>query len=101
MAIGTITMILANVGLSIFNKWAGSRQNKQIAEKREEFERAAREGQRERMLQLMREGQQLSNWKNRSIRNAFQNSTTSLTTSSRNWLILPPSSIGHLRLFLL
>ena len=60
MAIGTITMILANVGLSIFNKWAGSRQNKQIAEKREEFERAAREGQRERMLQLMREGQQLT-----------------------------------------
>ena len=60
MAIGTITMILANVGLSIFNNWAGSRQNKQIAEKREEFERAAREGQRERMLQLMREGQQLT-----------------------------------------
>lgn len=53
-------MILANVGLSIFNNWAGSRQNKQIAEKREEFERAAREGQRERMLQLMREGQQLT-----------------------------------------
>lgn len=60
MAIGTITMILANVGLSIFNNWAGSRQNKQIAEKREEFERAVREGQRERMLQLMREGQQLT-----------------------------------------
>lgn len=60
MAIGTITMILANVGLSIFNNWASSRQNKQIAEKREEFERAAREGQRERMLQLMREGQQLT-----------------------------------------
>lgn len=53
-------MILANVGLSIFNNWAGSRQNKQIAEKREEFERAAREGQRERILQLMREGQQLT-----------------------------------------
>ena len=53
-------MILANVGLSIFNNWAGSRQNKQIAEKREEFERAAREGQRDRMLQLMREGQQLT-----------------------------------------
>lgn len=53
-------MILANVGLSIFNNWAGSRQNKQIVEKREEFERAAREGQRERMLQLMREGQQLT-----------------------------------------
>lgn len=60
MAIGTITMILANVGLSIFNNWASSRQNKQIAEKREEFERAAREGQRDRMLQLMREGQQLT-----------------------------------------
>lgn len=60
MAIGTITMILTNVGLSIFNNWAGSRQNKQIAKKREEFERAAREGQRDRMLQLMREGQQLT-----------------------------------------
>lgn len=60
MAIGTLTMILTNVGLSIFNNWAGSRQNKQIAEKREEFERAVREGQRERMLQLMREGQELT-----------------------------------------
>lgn len=60
MAIGTLTMILANVGLSIFNNWAGSRQNEQITSKREEFERAAREGQRERMLQLMREGQALT-----------------------------------------
>lgn len=60
MAIGTLTMILANVGLSIFNNWAGSRQNKQIADKREEFERAARDGQRERMLRLMREGQELT-----------------------------------------
>ena len=53
-------MILANVGLSIFNNWAGSRQNKQIADKREEFERAARDGQRDRMLRLMREGQELT-----------------------------------------
>ena len=60
MAIGTLTMILANVGLSIFNNWAGSRQNKQIADKREEFERAARDGQRDRMLRLMREGQDLT-----------------------------------------
>lgn len=60
MAIGTFTMILTNVGLSIFNNWAGSRQNKKIAEKREEFERAARDGQRDRMLQLMREGQELT-----------------------------------------
>lgn len=60
MAIGTLTMILANVGLSIFNNWAGSRQNKQIADKREEFERAARDGQRDRMLRLMREGQELT-----------------------------------------
>ena len=60
MAIGTMTMILANVGLSIFNNWAGSRQSQQIAAKREKFERAAREGQRDRMLQTIREGQQLT-----------------------------------------
>ena len=60
MAIGTITMILTNVGLSIFNNWANGCKNQQIAEKREAFERAVREGQHERMLQLMREGQQLT-----------------------------------------
>lgn len=60
MAIGVLTMILTNVGLSIFNNWANGRQNQQIAEKREAFERAVCEGQHERMLQLMREGQQLT-----------------------------------------
>lgn len=60
MPIGAITMILTNVGLQIFNNWCGSRQNKAIQQKREEFESAARERNTQRMWQLMREGQELT-----------------------------------------
>lgn len=60
MPIGAITMILANVGLQIYNNWCGSRQNKQLQQKREEFERTARERNTQRMWQLMREGQELT-----------------------------------------
>lgn len=60
MPIGAITMILTNVGLQIFNNWCGSRQNKTIQQKREEFESAARERNTQRMWQLMREGQELT-----------------------------------------
>lgn len=60
MPIGAITMILANVGLQIFNNWRGSRQNQQLQQKREEFEQAARERNTQRMWKLMREGQELT-----------------------------------------
>lgn len=60
MAIGAITMILTNVGLQIYNNWCGSRQNSTLQQKREEFERAARERNTEHMWKLLREGQELS-----------------------------------------
>lgn len=60
MPIGAMTMILANVGLQIYNNWCGSRQNQQLQQKREEYERAAREHNTQRMWQLMREGQEMT-----------------------------------------
>lgn len=60
MPIGAITMILTNVGLQIYNNWCSSRQNAQLQQKREEFERAARERNTQRMWQIMREGQELT-----------------------------------------
>lgn len=60
MPIGAITMILANVGLQIYNNWCGSRQNDKLQQKREEFERAARERNTEHMWKLLREGQELT-----------------------------------------
>lgn len=60
MAIGAITMILANVGLQIYNNWCGSRQNAGLQQKREEFERAAKDRNTEHMWRLMREGQELT-----------------------------------------
>ena len=60
MPIGTITMILANVGLQIYNNWCASRQNDKLQQKREEFERAARDRNTEHMWKLLREGQELT-----------------------------------------
>lgn len=60
MPIGTITMVLANVGLQIYNNWCGNRQNEQLRQKREEFEQAALERNTQRMWQIMREGQTLT-----------------------------------------
>lgn len=60
MPIGAITMILANVGLQIYNNWCGSRQNAALQQKREEFERAAKDRNTEHMWRLMREGQELT-----------------------------------------
>lgn len=60
MAIGAITMILTNVGLQIYNNWCGSRQNDKLQQKREEFERAAKERNTEHMWKLLREGQELT-----------------------------------------
>lgn len=60
MPIGAITMILANVGMQIYNNWCGSRQNAALQQKREEFERAAKDRNTEHMWRLMREGQELT-----------------------------------------
>ena len=60
MPIGAITMILTNVGLQIYNNWCGSRQNDKLQQKREEFERAARERNTEHMWKLLREGQEMT-----------------------------------------
>ncbi len=53
-------MILANVGLQIYNNWCGSRQNAALQQKREEFERAAKERNTEHMWRLLREGQEIA-----------------------------------------
>lgn len=60
VAIGTLAMLVGNVGLQVFNNWRNSRQNDQLQEKREEFERAAREHQTLRVWQIMREGQEIA-----------------------------------------
>lgn len=60
MPIGTITMMLANVGLQIYNNWCSSRQNEQLRQKREEFEQAALERNTQRMWQIMREDQAIT-----------------------------------------
>lgn len=60
MAIGAITMILANVGLQIYNNWCGSRQNAALQQKREEFERAAKDCNKKHMWRLLREGQEMT-----------------------------------------
>ena len=60
MAIGAITMILANVGLQIYNNWCGSRQNDKLQQKRMEFEDAARKRNTEHMWKLLSEGQELT-----------------------------------------
>ena len=60
MAIGAITMILANVGSQIYNNWCGCRQNAALQQKREEFECVAKERNTEHMWRLMREGQELT-----------------------------------------
>lgn len=60
MPIGTITMILATVGSQIYNSWCNNRQNAELQQKREEYERAARLRNNELMWKLLREGQELT-----------------------------------------
>lgn len=56
----TLVMLAGNVGLQVLNNWSNSRQNDRLQQKREEFERAARDHQTERMWQIMREGQAIT-----------------------------------------
>lgn len=60
IAIGTLAMLVGNVGLQVFNNWSNSRQNDKLQQKREEFERAARDHQTERMWQILCEGQAIT-----------------------------------------
>lgn len=112
MAIGAITMILTNVGLQIYNNWCGSRQNAELQQKREEFERAARARNTEHMWKLLREGQELTiqleaeNHKQRleelkkDIDNLLQRLTYETTIS--NWplnvlpIVMKNNAIGNL-----
>lgn len=59
-AIGTLTMILTNVGLSVFNSVRSWKTNNQIQEKQKEFGKAKIKRERERMLENMRAGQVFS-----------------------------------------
>lgn len=60
MAIGTLTMIMTNVGLALYNNWKGSNQNVELQQRKEDFDLALANHHRERMFKLMREGQDLS-----------------------------------------
>ncbi len=60
MALGTLAMLLGNVGLQVFNNWCNNRQNDELQEKKEEFEVAVREHQTDRMWKILREGQALA-----------------------------------------
>lgn len=60
IALGTLAMLLGNVGLQVFNNWCNNRQNDELQRKKEEFERAAREHQTDRMWKILREGQALT-----------------------------------------
>ena len=70
-----------NVGASVFNNWRNNKQSHKLQEKQQEFARAAAERNKQRMWQLMREGQELAlemereTHKNRLeyIRNDFDN----------------------------
>lgn len=49
-----------NVGASVFNNWRNNKQSHKLQEKQQEFARAAAERNKQRMWQLMREGQELA-----------------------------------------
>lgn len=53
-------LLLANVGASAFNNWRNSKQAKKLQQKQQEFALAAAERNRQRMWELMREGQNLA-----------------------------------------
>ncbi|MBR5650974.1 MAG: hypothetical protein IKW93_01975 [Bacteroidales bacterium] len=60
VAIGTLAMLVGNVGLQIFNNWRNSRQSSELQQKHEEFEQAVRDHQTDRMWKIMREGQKMT-----------------------------------------
>ena len=56
----SIALMAVNVGASVFNNWRNNKQSHKLQEKQQEFARAAAERNKQRMWQLMREGQELA-----------------------------------------
>ena len=52
----TSIMVLANVGLQLFNNWRSTNTNQALQQKHQEFQQASLERNHERMMQLLREG---------------------------------------------
>ncbi|MBE6303346.1 MAG: hypothetical protein E7089_05365 [Bacteroidales bacterium] len=83
----SLALMATNVGASIFNNWRNNRQSHKLQEKQQEFARAAAERNKQRMWQLMREGQELTleiereTHKNRleDIQNDFNNTLRMVT----------------------
>ena len=60
MALDPLTLVLTNVGLSVFNNWRNNKQSRKLQEKQQEYARASAKRNKQRMWQLMREGQELA-----------------------------------------
>ena len=56
----SLALMTVNVGASIFNNWRNNKQSYKLQEKQQEFARASTERTKQRMWQLMREGQELA-----------------------------------------
>ena len=56
----SLALMAVNVGSSVFNNWRNNKQSHKLQEKQQEFARAAAERNKQRMWQLMREGQELA-----------------------------------------
>ena len=60
MALDPLTLVLTNVGLSVFKNWRNNKQSRKLQEKQQEYARASAKRNKQRMWQLMREGQELA-----------------------------------------
>lgn len=56
----SLALMAVNVGASVFNNYRNNKQSHKLQEKQQEFARAAAERNKQRMWQLMREGQELA-----------------------------------------
>lgn len=56
----SLALMAVNVGASVFNNWRNNKQSHKLQEKQQDFARAAAERNKQRMWQLMREGQELA-----------------------------------------
>lgn len=112
MALDPLTLVLTNVGLSIFNNWRNNKQSRKLQEKQQEYARASAERNKQRMWQLMREGQELAlemereSHENRveDIKSDFDNILHRLTYSAaiKTWplkvlpIVMKNQSLGNL-----
>ena len=55
----TTIMVLANVGLQLFNNWRSNNTNEEIRKKQQEFQEALQQKNHDLMMQLLREGHEL------------------------------------------